>query len=684
MKLPWHPRYVVAIMAAASAVAYVSASTPSPSASAEPATTTTTFEDNVITNWQQHSSWINPMREFEDLQADFSFDRAAATAAMSNTDETEMDILDLKTASTTTAPSTSSSSTAEEAEDQEEATKDDVVDDNDDSSASANQSPTDDSLKRPLSDRWFPPFWDPERSAMVANKQNNGKDEKEDKDKTDDKSSEDDKETEMNKNATKADEVPPSEEKQSKKTEKKKKREKKEKTTKPPQEQPSRQIIVMGGPPPPGGPSRGYSGPPMTPQQQFEQQKQMRKAATSLAAAEVLIGVVGNALRLWFLLWASRHLTSRQETVVPLQHFVFERLNDYFARDTLALQTALQEPPRGISKFRWGRVMRKRYPRQPFFKSQKLDDTFVKTAIVAEVGNDAKGQLDLKHLSDLVTFLLSQHRAKSFGTVQQENEKGVEEKPVDLEIILKVNSPGGSVSVFGLAAAQIERLRRERGITITVCVDQFAASGGYMIASQAHRLIAAPFATVGSIGVIFETLNFHDMLRQYGVQPMVLKAGASKNPITSFGPVTKRDLEHEEVRLAKVHEEFQRFTVAGRPQLKGRERDICDGSVFLGREALRMNLVDALMTSDEYITGKMENGVRVLKMQRSHQSRIPSHARFPSPIDILPHLKNRVVPLIESWASDPDIMSKVVTAGSVLGFARHLFVNHFGSHPPSP
>jgi len=82
------------------------------------------------------------------------------------------------------------------------------------------------------------------------------------------------------------------------------------------------------------------------------------------------------------------------------------------------------------------------------------------------------------------------------------------------------------VSTYGLAAAQLRRLKNtDSNIVTTVCVDKVAASGGYMIASQADKLVAAPFASLGSVGVIMEGLNFNEIARRYGVHPLVLKAG---------------------------------------------------------------------------------------------------------------------------------------------------------------
>jgi len=433
------------------------------------------------------------------------------------------------------------------------------------------------------------------------------------------------------------------------------------------------QVLFLGGQPM----GMGMGGPGGHGRQRMNQE--MRQAAAGLALVEIVTTLVGNGFRLWLLLWSTRFLANRQEKIHPIQHFVFERLNDRYVRDALALRSAIDEPPMGVSKYLWNFVMAKRglfsKGKTGLFNLPKLDKTFVKTVLVLEFGQDANGNLNLNHFSDLVSFIISEHQAMSFGTVteQLEKEEGRKKattivKPVELEVVLKVNSPGGSVASFGYAGAQMERLRRTTGITTTVCVDKYAASGGYMVASQADRLMAAPFATVGSVGVIMETLNFHDLLRQYGVTPLVVKAGDMKNPITAFGPVSKTDLELEQQVLNKVHKQFQQFTISGRPQLSDSVAEVCNGSVYMGEEALAMRLVDAIMTSDEYLMQRIQSGDRVLRVHRSHQSRIPAHLRFPTPLDILPHLKARV----EAFISNPECASQLAQLGGLAAFVLHM------------
>ena len=240
---------------------------------------------------------------------------------------------------------------------------------------------------------------------------------------------------------------------------------------------------------------------------------------------------------------------------------------------------------------------------------------------------------------------------------------------MELEIVFLVQSPGGSVSTFGLAAAQMQRLSQVQGITTTVCVDKYAASGGYMIASQADKLLAAPFATLGSIGVIMEGLNFNELAQRYGVQPIVLKAGASKNPVSTFGPISNADLRHEEARLAKVHDAFRDLVVQGRPAMADSMTLVGDGSVFLGQEALELHMVDGIMTSDEYILERIFARDRVLRLHQSYQARMPHRVGL-SPLDLLPHLKG--------WFQNMDktearlLFARLIRTGGFLGVAQQF------------
>jgi signal peptide peptidase SppA len=385
-------------------------------------------------------------------------------------------------------------------------------------------------------------------------------------------------------------------------------------------------------------------------------------SSSVILLVEILASVLGTASRLFILSWLTRRIATHQEMIHPVQHFVWESLNDRFARDAVVLQSTLRSPPFGISVRLWKRQhIRKQAKRKA--NKQALHNIYNRTAVVLEVSGDSKGGLDVEYLADIVSFLLQQHRECAFGVHKETGEAK------ELEVILAINSPGGSVSSYGLAAAQIQRLRAEPGIVTTSCVDKYAASGGYMIASQTHTIVAAPFATVGSIGVIVEGLNFHEVARRYGVLPMVIKAGDAKNPLSTFGPVTAQDLENEQYRVAKVHEMFRELVQSGRPMVEDLNL-VANGDIFMGQEALDLKLVDRVMTSSEYILDRIRAGDRVLKLHRTNPTR---YSRRPSltPLDILPHLRTWLPRDNAAW------MSRLVQAGTAWEFARYLMAQHF-------
>ncbi|MGK3627588.1 protease SohB, partial [Acinetobacter sp. A11] len=104
-------------------------------------------------------------------------------------------------------------------------------------------------------------------------------------------------------------------------------------------------------------------------------------------------------------------------------------------------------------------------------------------------------------------------------------------------IVVRLESPGGMVHGYGLAAAQLVRLR-DAGFHLTICVDKVAASGGYMMACIANEIIAAPFAIVGSIGVVAQVPNFNRLLKEHNVDFELYTAGQYKRTVTMFGENT--------------------------------------------------------------------------------------------------------------------------------------------------
>ena len=166
------------------------------------------------------------------------------------------------------------------------------------------------------------------------------------------------------------------------------------------------------------------------------------------------------------------------------------------------------------------------------------------------------------------------------------------------EIILRLESRGGTVIGYGLCAAQLQRLR-EAKIKVTACVDKVAASGGYMMACVADKIISAPFAVIGSIGVVAAIPNFHKILKKNDIDYELHTAGEFKRTITTFGETTEEGRKKFKEDLEDIHTLFKNHVSKFRPELDISK--IATGEVWEGIEALEVGLVDELKTSDEYI-----------------------------------------------------------------------------------
>src|SRR5574344_75090 len=165
-------------------------------------------------------------------------------------------------------------------------------------------------------------------------------------------------------------------------------------------------------------------------------------------------------------------------------------------------------------------------------------------------------------------------------------------------VVLRLESPGGMVHGYGLAAAQLVRLR-EAGFHLTICVDKVAASGGYMMACIGNEIVSAPFAVVGSIGVVAQVPNFNRLLKEKHIDFELYTAGQFKRTVTMFGENTAEGKAKFEQELQQTHELFKHFVEKYRPQLNVEK--VATGEHWYGKDALELNLVDKLQTSDEYL-----------------------------------------------------------------------------------
>lgn len=176
-------------------------------------------------------------------------------------------------------------------------------------------------------------------------------------------------------------------------------------------------------------------------------------------------------------------------------------------------------------------------------------------------------------------------------------------KPED-EVLVRLDSPGGAVNGYGLAASQLQRIR-EKNIPLTVSIDKVAASGGYLMACVANCIIAAPFAIIGSIGVVAQIPNFHRWLKKNNVDIELLTAGEYKRTLTLFAENTDKGRKKFQEDLEKIHTAFRDYVLTNRSQLDIDK--VSTGEHWLAKDAFNLRLVDKLSTSDEYLIGKMGN-----------------------------------------------------------------------------
>jgi serine protease SohB len=166
------------------------------------------------------------------------------------------------------------------------------------------------------------------------------------------------------------------------------------------------------------------------------------------------------------------------------------------------------------------------------------------------------------------------------------------------EVLIRLENTGGAVHEHGLAASQLLRLRAA-GIPLTIAVDKVAASGGYLMACVGNRVLAAPFAVIGSIGVLAELPNFHRLLQEKGVDFELHTAGEHKRTLTLFGENTEEGRAKLRQQLEETHAQFKDFIAANRPGLDLAR--VATGEYWHGEQALDLGLIDAVQTSDDYL-----------------------------------------------------------------------------------
>ncbi len=246
---------------------------------------------------------------------------------------------------------------------------------------------------------------------------------------------------------------------------------------------------------------------------------------------------------------------------------------------------------------------------------EKLNDkyrelaTALRTAVAGKAGakkvrkearerQKAEAKADSQRPRSFVIDFKGDLKASAAASLREEVTAILDVAEDDDEVIIRLENHGGVVHEHGLAASQLVRIR-ERGIPLVVCVDKVAASGGYLMACVADRIVAAPFAILGSIGVLAQIPNFNRALENRGVDFEEVTAGKYKRTVTMFGKNTDEDRAKLKSDLEDVHELFKAAVVRYRPDL---DLDrVATGEHWYGTRALDLGLADELKTSDELL-----------------------------------------------------------------------------------
>jgi serine protease SohB len=216
-------------------------------------------------------------------------------------------------------------------------------------------------------------------------------------------------------------------------------------------------------------------------------------------------------------------------------------------------------------------------------KDNKSDKTPRAKLYVLEFDGDIKAS-EVKTLRDEITAILSVA------------------EPQD-EVLLKLDNSGGMVHEHGLAASQLQRIKDAK-LRFTVVVDKVAASGGYMMACVADKIVAAPFSIIGSIGVLAQLPNFSRLMDKAGIDFEQHTAGEYKRTVTMFGKNSDREIEKLKLDLQETHTLFREFVSSHRPKLDIDK--VATGEHWYGTQALELNLIDEIKTSDEILLDSLE------------------------------------------------------------------------------
>lgn len=263
------------------------------------------------------------------------------------------------------------------------------------------------------------------------------------------------------------------------------------------------------------------------------------------------------------------------------------RLNDRY--------TAFHDAVRSFTEHAETRKVREKAEKKSAKAEQKQARQQAKEEADKEDGKQGDGRLFVLRFEGDIRASETESLREEISAIAPELREGD-------EVLMCLESPGGMVHSYGLAASQLQRIRAT-GASLTVAVDKVAASGGYMMACVADRIISAPFAVIGSIGVVAQLPNFHRLLKKNDVDFELLTAGKYKRTLTMFGENTDDGRAKFVEDLEDTYDLFKDFVVLNRPVVD--IEAVATGEIWYGQRALDQNLVDELSTSDAYLQSRL-------------------------------------------------------------------------------
>lgn len=262
-------------------------------------------------------------------------------------------------------------------------------------------------------------------------------------------------------------------------------------------------------------------------------------------------------------------------------------------------------------------------------KSAEMDPKAYKSFLKER---NKKKKKEIKGKSKEIVYVLDfkgDIQASAVGKLKQEINAIIASQVKCKEVVVKVESGGGSAYAYGLCAAELKRLVDNK-IKLTVCIDKIAASGGYLMSCVATKIVAAPWAIVGSIGVIAQLPNFHRLLKKLDIDIEMHTAGKFKRTLTTLGENTKQGREKFISELEDLHVVFKDFVKENRSKIQVAK--VSTGEVWQGEKAKKLGLIDEIGTSDDYLL-KLASKFKLLEIQYFEKK--PFTARIGSAAEVI-------------------------------------------------